>query len=190
MVSISTPVPSAALVRLSAWKMRNLRISDFDGASCPVYDWLNHFSSAVEAGKLLHGAKWPTQVLYQVMASALTGKAATWFGRTMLRVAEDERMVEVLAEHLRAKYSWRESPSQIFNAVMNLKKIAIKTFEELADAFEGFELGSRLVAEQYVEAFINGAPRSCARPGGTCVGDADRGGRKGTQGGRQRRSHK
>lgn len=70
----------------------------------------------------MHGARWPPEVLYQATASALTDKAATWYGRTRLRIAEDERVVSVLAEHLRAKYGRRESALQIFNTVMQRRK--------------------------------------------------------------------
>lgn len=88
--------------------------------------------------------------------SALTGKSATWFGRTRLRIAEDERVVEVLAEHLRAKYGRHDSASQIFNAVMQRKKMPDKTFEEFAEALEDLGLGSTSEEAQYVKAFING----------------------------------
>lgn len=90
------------------------------------------------------------------MASALTGKAATWFGPTRLCIAEEDRVVDVLADHLRAKYGRRESASQIFNSVMQRKKMPDKTFEEFAEALEDLGLGSTLEEEQYVEAFING----------------------------------
>lgn len=64
--------------------------------------------------------------------------------------------MSVLAEHVRAKYSRRESASQIFNAVIQRKKHPDETFEDFAEALENLGLGSTLEEEQYVEAFKNG----------------------------------
>lgn len=69
---------------------------------------------------------------------------------------EKDRVVEVLAEHLRAKCGRRESASKIFNSVMQQKKIPEETFEEYAEALENLGLGSKLEEDQYVEAYISG----------------------------------
>ncbi|TYZ67281.1 hypothetical protein PybrP1_002796 [[Pythium] brassicae (nom. inval.)] len=66
----------------------------------------------------------------------------------LLHIAEDERVVGVLAEPLRAKYGRRESASQIFDAVMQRKKMPDETFEEFAEAVEGLGLCLTLEEEQ------------------------------------------
>ncbi|TYZ60733.1 hypothetical protein PybrP1_008056 [[Pythium] brassicae (nom. inval.)] len=145
---IATTRSAAPTLLTTAWKRQNLRISNFDGASRPVFRLAQPLLERRGGGRVA--------AQHQVMASALTGKVATWFGRTRLRIGEDEVVVEVLAEHLRAKYGRRESAPQTFNAVMQLKRLQEETFEEFAKALEDLGLGSTLEEEQYVEAFING----------------------------------
>lgn len=84
------------------------------------------------------------------------GKAVTWFKMTSLRIAENETVLEVLAEQLRAKYGRRESASQIFVAVMQHREMPDDTSEEFSEALEDLGLYSTLEENQYVEAFSNG----------------------------------
>ena len=85
---------------LNALNPEHLMIDTYNPKNGPIEAWIVRFNRALRTDEVLKDTKWPSEVLFQVLANRLDGGAAIWYGNILATIDASDHRVEFLQDLL------------------------------------------------------------------------------------------
>ncbi|KAE8986494.1 hypothetical protein PR002_g22338 [Phytophthora rubi] len=153
--AMPTAIPPLAPARRH--KRKKLWIDDFRAtADESVEAWLATVPQEVQRQLALDGEVWTSEELYYGATAHLKGAASKWLIGISETLDSNERTFEQLTRKMRRKYGRRDNTWQIQQRLAKRVQQPGERLSDFADSLTDIGFGKRVLAESYVEAFLNG----------------------------------
>ncbi|KAE9198513.1 hypothetical protein PF004_g19518 [Phytophthora fragariae] len=151
------PTATPPLAPVRRHKRKKLWIDDFRGtAEESVEAWLATAPQEVQRQLALDGEVWTSEELYYGATAHLKGAASKWLIGISETLDSSERTFEQLTRKMRRKYGRRDNTWQIQQRLAKRVQQPGERPSDFADSLTDIGFGKRVLAESYVEAFLNG----------------------------------